>query len=133
MHLTMQNLKKYIPLDNRFAERVTLTCHVSFVGEIPTQPHRGEGLTKNLSLSGCQLASDQRVTRGTLLTLTVALPDGLPKLVLKSSHVVWVSGCQFSVRFMDLGHDQRKRIQTFIWKSISRDNVSDQRSRFRLK
>jgi hypothetical protein len=33
---------------------------------------------------------------------------------------------------MDLGHDQRKRIQAFIWKSISRDNVSDQRSRFRL-
>jgi c-di-GMP-binding flagellar brake protein YcgR len=105
---------------------------VRYVGEIPTQPHRGEGLTKNLSLSGCQLVSAQRVTRGTLLTLTMALPDGQPQLVLKSAHVVWVSGCQFSVRFMDLDHEQRKRIQAFIWKSISRDNVSDQRSRFRL-
>jgi len=132
MHLTMLNRKAYKPLDNRYAERVTLTCQVRYVGEIPTQPHRGEGLTKNLSLSGCQIASAQRVTRGTLLTLTVALPDGLPQLVLKSAHVVWVSGCQFSVRFMDLGHEERKRIQAFIWKSISRDNVSDQRSRFRL-
>jgi hypothetical protein len=64
--------------------------------------------------------------------LTVALPDGLPPLVLKSAHVVWVSGCQFSVRFMDQSQEQRKRLQTFIWKSISHDNMSDQRSRFRL-
>ena len=132
MHRIMQNRKPYKPLDNRYAERLTLTCPVRYVGEITTQPHRGEGLTKNLSLSGCQIVSDQRITRGTLLTLTVALPDGQPQLVLKSAHVVWVSGCQFSVRFMDLGHEQRKRIQAFIWKSISRDNVSDQRSRFRL-
>lgn len=132
MHLTMQTRKAYKPLDNRYAERVMLRCPVSFAGEIPTQPHHGNGLTINLSLSGCRIDSNQRVTRGTLLTLTVTLPDGLPTLVLKSTHVVWVSGCQFSVRFMDLGQEQRKRIQAFIWKSISRDNVSDQRSRFRL-
>ena len=132
MHLTMQSRRAYKPLDNRYAERVTLTCQVSFVGEIPTQPHRGEGVTKNLSVSGCQIVSDQRVTRGTLLTLTMALPDGLPTLVLKSGHVVWVSGSQFSIRFMDVGQEQRKRLQSFIWKSISRDNMSDQRTRFRL-
>jgi hypothetical protein len=132
MHLTMQNRHAYKPLDNRHTERVVLTCQVSFVGEIPTQPHQGDGLTKNLSLSGCRIVTDQKVTRGTLLRITVALPDGLPTLILKSAHVVWVSGCQFSVRFMDLGQEQRKRIQAFIWKSISRDNVSDQRSRFRL-
>ena len=132
MHLTMQNRKAYKPLDNRYTERVTLTCQVRYLGEIPSQPHRGEGLMKNLSLSGCQIVSARGVTRGTLLTLNMALPDGLPLLVLKSAHVVWVSGCQFSVRFMDLDHDQRRRIQTFIWKSISRDNVSHQRSRLRL-
>ena len=132
MHPTMQIRRPYKPLDNRYAERVTLACKVRYVGEIPTQPHRGEGLTKNLSLSGCQIITDQRVTRGTLLTLTIALPDGLPQLVLNSAHVVWVSGGQFSVRFMDLGQEQRKRLQTFIWKSISRDNMTDQRTRFRL-
>ena len=132
MHLTMQSRHAYKPLDNRYTERVTLTCQVSFVGEIPTQPHKGEGLTKNISVSGCRIVTDQKVTRGTLLTLTIALPDGQPKLVLKSAHVIWVSGCQFSVRFMDQSQEQRKRIQAFIWKSISRDNVSDQRSRFRL-
>jgi c-di-GMP-binding flagellar brake protein YcgR len=105
---------------------------VHYAGEIPTQPHKGEGLTKNISLSGCQIVSDQRVTRGTLLTLTIALPDGLPQLWLNSAHVVWVSGCHFSVRFMDLNQEQRKRLQAFIWKRISRDNVSDQRTRFRL-
>jgi hypothetical protein len=43
-----------------------------------------------------------------------------------------VSGCQFSVRFMDLSQDRRKRLQAFIWKSISLKTVSDQRTRFRL-
>ncbi len=128
----MQAGKPYKPVDGRFAERVALTCPVSYIGEIRTQPHQGDGLTKNISLSGCQIVSPQRVTRGTLLTLTIALPDGLPQLSLKSALVVWVSGCQFSVRFMDLSQQHRKRLQEFILKRISRDNMSNQRPRFRL-
>ena len=130
--LMMSGRKSYVPLDNRYAERVAITCRVRYVGEVPTQPHQGEGLTKNISVSGCHVISDRPVTRGTLLTLTIMLPDGLPQLLLKSAHVVWVSGCQFSVRFMDLNRDHRKRIQSFIWKSISHHTVSDQRTRFRL-
>lgn len=130
--LTMSSRKSYTPLDNRCAERVAVTCRVRYVGEVPTQPHQGEGLTKNISVSGCHIISDRPVTRGTLLTLAIALPDGLPQLLLKSAHVVWVSGCQFSVRFMDLNRDYRKRLQSFIWKSISHNTVSDQRARFRL-
>jgi len=129
---TMNGRKSYVPLDNRYAERVAITCRVRYVGEVPTQPHQGEGLTKNISVSGCRIISDRPVTRGTLLTLTIALPDGLPQLVLNSALVVWVSGCQFSVRFMDLNQAHRKRIQSFIWKSISHQTVSNQRTRFRL-
>lgn len=128
----MNTRKPYVPLDNRYAERVAITCRVRYVGEVPTQPHQGEGLTKNMSVSGCHVISDRPVTRGTLLTLTVSLPDGLPQLIIKSALVVWVSGCQFSVRFMDLSQDHRKRLQSFIWKSISHKTVSDQRTRFRL-
>ncbi|MBX3306835.1 MAG: PilZ domain-containing protein [Nitrospira sp.] len=124
--------KQYSPLDKRCAERVAITCRVHYTGEVPTQPHQGEGLTKNISVSGCHVISDQHVTRGTLLTLTIALPDGLPQLSLESALVVWVSGNQFSVRFLDLSRDHRKRIQNFIWKSISHHTVSDHRTRFRL-
>ena len=130
--LTMSGRKSYVPLDSRYAERVAVTCRIRYIGEVPTQPHQGEGLTKNLSVSGCHIISDRPVTRGTLLTLTIMLPDGLPQLVLKSAHVVWVSGCQFSVRFMDLNRDYRKRLQSFILKSISHHTVSDHRTRFRL-
>jgi hypothetical protein len=128
----MSSRKSCEPIDNRFAERVVVTCRVRYAGEISTQPHQGEGLTKNLSVSGCQIISDSPVIRGTLLTLTVALPDGLPPFTLSSAHVVWVSGCQSSVRFMRLSQEARKRIQSFIWKSISRDSLSDKRTRFRL-
>jgi c-di-GMP-binding flagellar brake protein YcgR len=132
VELTMNSRKPYVPLDNRYAERVAVTCRIRYVGEVPTQPHQGEGHTKNISVSGCHVISDRPVTRGTLLTLTVSLPDGLPQLIVKSAHVVWVSGCQFSVRFMDLSQDHRKRLQSFIWKSISHKTVSNQRTRFRL-
>ncbi len=128
----MNGRKQYSPLDKRCAERVAITCRVRYTGEVSTQPHQGEGLTKNISVSGCHVISDQHVTRGTLLTLTIALPDGLPQLSLESALVVWVSGSQFSVRFLDLSRDHRKRIQNFIWKSISHHTVSDQRTRFRL-
>ncbi|MBX3327928.1 MAG: PilZ domain-containing protein [Nitrospira sp.] len=128
----MNNRKQYSPLDKRCSERVAITCRVRYKGEVPTQPHQGEGLTKNISVSGCHVISDRPVTRGTLLTLTIALPDGLPQLSLESALVVWASGNQFSVRFLDLSHDHRKRIQAFIWKSISHNTVSDQRTRFRL-
>ena len=129
---TMNGRKQYSPLDKRCAERVAITCRVRYTGEVPTQPHQGEGLTKNISVSGCHVITDQHVTRGTLLTLTISLPDGLPILSLESALVVWVSGSQFSVRFLDLSRDHRKRIQNFIWKSISHNTVSDQRARFRL-
>lgn len=128
----MNGRKQYSPLDKRCAERVAITCRVRYTGEVPTQPHQGEGLTKNISVSGCHVITDQHVTRGTLLTLTISLPDGLPILSLESALVVWVSGSQFSVRFLDLSRDHRKRIQNFIWKSISHNTVSDQRARFRL-
>jgi hypothetical protein len=128
----MNSRTSYAPIDNRYAERVAVTSPIRYVGEISTQPHRGEGLTKNVSVSGCQMISDRPVTRGTLLTLTIALPDGLPQLSVKSAHVIWVAGCQFSVRFLHLSQEDRKRIQSFIWKSISLDTVSDKRTRFRL-
>jgi hypothetical protein len=132
VQLTMNSRKSYVPLDNRYAERVAVTCRIRYVGEVLTQPHQGEGLTKNISVSGCHVVSDRPVTRGTLLTLAISLPDGLPQLIIKSAHVVWVSGCQFSVRYMDLSQDHRKRLQSVIWKSISHKTVSDQRTRFRL-
>ncbi|THJ19122.1 MAG: PilZ domain-containing protein [Nitrospira sp. CG24D] len=119
-------------LDKRYTERLAISCRVRYKGDIPSQPHAGQGLTKDISLSGCKLISDHPVTRGTLLSLTIDLPDGESPLCLSSAHVVWVSGCQFSVRFMQVSQDQRKRLQTCIWKNISHTTVHNQRPRFRL-
>jgi c-di-GMP-binding flagellar brake protein YcgR len=118
--------------DNRYAERVSVNCRVTYRGEISSQPHNGEGLTKDVSLTGCKIVSNRPVTRGTLLTLTIALPDGQPPLRFFSAHVVWVSGAQFSVRFMHLSQDNRKRLQSFIWKNISHGVVEDRWARFRI-
>lgn len=124
--------KPYAPLDSRHTERVTVSCSVSYCGEISTQPHEGEGLTKDLSLSGCKVVSEAPVTRGTLITLKIMLMDGQPPLRLASAHVIWVSGCHFSVRFMQVTSEQRKRLQAFIWRNISQESVSNRRARFRL-
>lgn len=122
----------YSSLDKRYSERVSVTCPVRYSGEVSTQPHKGEGVTKDISLSGCKMISERPVTRGTLLSLTIALPDGESPLKLASAHVVWVSGCQFSVRFLDISQANRKRIQAFLWKNITHDTVQNQRARFRL-
>lgn len=122
----------YSSLDKRYSERVAVTCPVRYSGEVSTQPHKGEGVTKDISLSGCKMISERPVTRGTLLSLTIALPDGQGPLKLASAHVVWVSGCHFSVRFLDVSQANRKRIQAFLWKNITHDTVQNQRARFRL-
>lgn len=122
----------YSSLDKRFSERVVITCPVRYSGEVATQPHEGQGVTKDLSLSGCKIVSEHPVTRGTLLSLAIALPDGEGLLSLASAHVVWVSGCHFSVRFMEVSQANRKRIQAFLWKNITHDTVQNQRARFRL-
>lgn len=126
------NRPSYSSLDKRYAERVAISCRVLYRGEISTHPHQGEGLVTNLSLSGCKIVCDRPMTRGTLLTLTISLPDRGAPFTLHSAHVLWVSGCQFSVRFLKLTADDRKRLQTFLWKRISHDTVQDQRPRFRL-
>lgn len=119
-------------LDGRNTERLALTCSLQYTGEVPSQPHAGQGITKDLSISGCKVITDRPVTRGTLLTLTIAIPDGDLPLSLTAAHVVWVSGCQFSVRFLQLSLEQRRRLQTYIWKHISHTTVHNQRPRFRL-
>ena len=124
--------KPYAALDSRHTERLAVSCRVHYVGEFSSQPHLGEGLTKDVSVSGCRIISERPVTRGTLLTLTFSLPDEFPPLTLWSAHVVWVSGCQFSVRFLQVTQENRKRLQSFIWRRISHDTVSDRRMRLRL-
>lgn len=118
--------------DIRHAERMAVNCPVTYLGEIPTQPHRGDGLTKDISLSGCKVISHSPVTRGTLLTLTIAQPDGHAPLRLSSAHVVWVSGPHFSVRFLQLSQENRKRLQCFILKHISQSTLDDHRARFQI-
>lgn len=124
--------KSYTPLDCRHTERVAISCPVNYCGEISTHPHVGKGLTKDVSVSGCKVVSEAPVTRGTLLTLEIILLDGQLPLRMTSAHVIWVSGCHFSVRFLHVSSEQRKRLQSFVWKSISQDSVSDRRTRFRL-
>jgi c-di-GMP-binding flagellar brake protein YcgR len=130
--LSVHSQPSYRPLDSRHTERVAISCPLSYCGEISTHPHVGKGLTKDLSVAGCRVVSEVPVTRGTLLTLDISLLDGDRSLRLKSAHVIWVSGCQFSVRFLDVRPEQRKRLQSFIWKRISQNSVSDRRTRFRL-
>ncbi|HSN04547.1 MAG TPA: PilZ domain-containing protein [Nitrospira sp.] len=122
----------YSSLDKRNTERLAVSFKVRYKGEVPSQPHAGQALTKDISVTGCKLVADGPVTRGTLLTLAIHLPDGEAPLCLTAAHVVWASGCQFSVRFLQLSQEQRKRLQSYIWKNISHATVHNQRTRFRL-
>ena len=133
MTLTMNSRKSYVPLDNRYAERVAVTCRVRYVGE------------------DSDAASPRRRTHEKYIRFWLPRhqrPPGDTWNIIDPYHCAsrWIAptrieisaccvgvGCQFSVRFMDLSQDHRKRLQSFIWKSISHHTVSDQRTRFRLR
>jgi len=133
LHAGAHNARKTHTLkDARHAERLSFNCRITYTGEIPLHPHIGEGLTKDLSMTGIKIVGNQPVNRGTLLTLTIALPDGQPPLIIFSALVIWVSGVHFSIRFMQLSREARKRLQSFIWKNISKDTVDNKRTRFKI-
>ena len=129
---TVETPKADTRKDSRNAERITFKCRVTYTGEIPAHPYSGEGFTKDISICGLRIASSLPMIRGTLLTLIIALPDGHPPLTIFSTLVTRVSHSHFSVRFMDLSKEARRRLQSFICKHINQESVSTKWTRFRI-
>lgn len=120
-------------LDRRSAERVPMGCPVSFISEERlADGSQIEGTLCDLSKTGCQIFSLQPPPEGSQITLILALPDGEPPLRLIGTKVRHVRDHVFGAEFLPLTPEERRRLQSLIFKHVTWSGFSLRRPAFRI-
>lgn len=87
----------------------------------------GEGMVKDLSLSGWQIRGNEPVTVGMELVLRVFLPAEPKPLRIDRVIVQWVKGLEFGVKFENLPHQAMTRIEQIIAAFVQKQHGSRKR------
>jgi hypothetical protein len=74
----------------------------------------GKGTLINLSREGWRIKSDQLVSRGTVLSLRVHLPDQPTPLDVDQAIVRWVDSTEFGVELLNLRPDAATRLNEYL-------------------
>jgi len=77
-------------------------------------PFIGEGILTNLSLMGCSVMSDREVLCGSIVRVSVLLPNQTPALSINLGTIKWVQGHQFGVEFLRLPLEARQRLNNTL-------------------
>jgi PilZ domain len=77
-------------------------------------PFVGEGVLTNLSLMGCSVLCDREVLCGSVVRVSVLLPNQTQALSIELGTVKWVRGHQFGVEFLRLPFDARQRLNSTL-------------------
>ena len=91
-----QRLKKFVP--------------VRYLGD----GIAGEGIIKDLSLSGSYMTGNAPVTVGLALALQIFVPGDPEPLLIDRATVIWIKGSEFGVDFDTLQPKVAERITTVI-------------------
>jgi hypothetical protein len=73
-----------------------------------------QGTLFNLSTGGGAIGSETPVQRGTILTLRVHLPSLEQPIKVDQAQVTWTAGDDFGVQFLQLGPQDRERLNQVI-------------------
>jgi hypothetical protein len=73
-----------------------------------------KGTLFNLSRGGGAIESPTTVQSGTVLTLRVHLPSLKQPIEVKHAEVTWTAGDDFGVQFIQLGPEDRERLNQVI-------------------
>jgi len=117
-------------LARREAERVTVSCHVSYVSE-EEGFFQGEGQLLNVSKKGCRIVGPVLAV-GSVITISLNLQDGKPSLNLAAATVCWEDGYSFGVKFPSIRGEDRQRLQELVLKFVTRRGSSQEHTAFRL-
>jgi hypothetical protein len=117
-------------LDRREAERVPLSCHVTYVSE-EDGFFRGEGQLVNVSKQGCRVVGPV-LGVGATITISLQVEDGKPSLNLAGATVCWEDGYSFGVKFSPTRGEDRHRLQELVLKFATRRGGSQDHTAFRL-
>ena len=118
-------------LDRREAERVVISCHVSYASEEDASILGAEGQLLNLSKLGCRIVGPSPPI-GSHLTTTLDLKDGKMPLRLAGATISWSDGYSFGVKFPSLLREDRQRLQELVLKFASIRGSANDYTAFRL-
>lgn len=120
-------------MDRREAERAPVDCPVTFTSEeIQGSVAKVEGTLVDLSKTGCKVASPTPPHRDSQITLVLYLPDGGPPLRLIGTTVRHVGSRTFGAEFLPVTPEERRRLQSIIFKHLTWSVFSLRRPAFRF-
>lgn len=120
-------------MDRREAERAPVDCPVTFTSEeIQDSVAKVEGTLVDLSKTGCKVASPTPPHRGSQITLILYLPDGRPPMRLIGTTVRHVGSRTFGAEFLPVTPEERRRLQSIIFKHLTWSVFSLRRPAFRF-
>lgn len=111
-YIALQLFRRYkIELgDMREYERLHVQLPASFSGD----QCEGSGTTKDVSMKGCWIDSEQRVRKGTLLRVALTGPDGRTRVEAKMAAVRWSLGRGFGVEFITMEPEHREGLESIV-------------------
>ena len=78
------------------------------------RPGQARGLIYNLSVEGCKITSDTRVTPETYLTLRLHLPAPHAPVEVRLAAVRWVQDRDFGVSFLHMPSEEFQRLSQYL-------------------
>ena len=112
-HVSGLNLKNH---RERQARRLALSCRVFFFGD---DEYEGEGKVLDISTSGCRISSDETLSVGTVLKLSLFLNDHEWPLRIDEAIVRWAKEGTYGIEFISIRLAQRERIRAMVMKDRS--------------
>ena len=95
--------------DRRQYVRIAAQFPISFTGDV-----RGEGMTINISMGGCALESDTKLTVGKVVQLKLKPTDEPDPITVKAAVVRSVSAETARLEFVRFGPGEKERLTRFL-------------------
>ena len=81
------------------------------------------GTLTDLSMEGCEVESDAKITPGSVLSLRLFVFSGYPPIEVERAEVRWVKGLVFGVAFISIKEKEQERLRQVI-RDLGADTAS---------
>ena len=108
--------------DRRAAQRVPVRIMVRFSATDSFQ-HVGDGVTLDLSESGCKLCSALVLPIGSFWDLYLTIPETSRPVLISEVQVIWAVENEYGIEFLRVTARERTRLRHFIWKHMNRSTL----------
>ena len=96
------------------AGRAELSCRLFFMGD---DEFECEGQLLDISIHGCRMLSAERLKEGTLVRVTIFLPDHSVPLQIDRAIVRWVDQAHVGLEYVSLPLEQLDRLCPLVLKA----------------